>query len=185
MHFNLAYDGVLVAMPVAGALALFKGDKPERFGAVILFFPDVLETVLLPVADHFGFSTAHTVPYIDLATTFAACCGFLYLAVRYASQWLAAAMVVQGAELYFARSYIDSDPPNLHLYALEVNIITITVCSILASAAISSWRGRIRNRREEEARKQRIARRDHELQARYFPHFQPLDAASLPIANAG
>jgi hypothetical protein len=185
MHINIAYVAGVCAVPIAGVLAVLKGDKPERFGALLFICPTLIGDALQFISGQLGYSLAGALPYIDLATTFATCVGFLYLAVRYASQWLAAAMVVQGAELYFARSYIDSDPPNLHVYALEVNLITATVGMILISATITSWLGRIRKRREEEERQQRITRREQELQARYFPHFQPLDASSAPVANAG
>ena len=61
----------------------------------------------MPVSRHLGYPLAHSMPYVELVSTFAVSCGFLYLAVRYASLWLAAAMVVQGTELYFARAFIN------------------------------------------------------------------------------
>src|SRR5580704_2885226 len=98
----------LCAIPVAGGLALFKGEKPERYGAIVLLVPTLLEDVASPISHYLGHSLSGISPYLELVSTFAVSCGFLYLAVRYASLWLAAAMVVQGTELYFARAFIDS-----------------------------------------------------------------------------
>ncbi len=150
----------LCAIPLAGGVALFKGDKPERYGATILLIPTLLEDVVLPVSRHLGYPLAHSMPYVELVSTFAVSCGFLYLAVRYASLWLAAAMVVQGTELYFARAFIDSSPRNFNLYATEVNIITASVLGILGGAAIASWRARVQKHRSEATRAKLMIERD-------------------------
>ena len=48
----------LCAIPLAGGLAIFKGDKPERYGAIILLIPTLTEELVLPLAQHLGYSFA-------------------------------------------------------------------------------------------------------------------------------
>lgn len=170
----------LCAIPLAGGLALFKGDKPERYGATILLIPTLLEDVALPVSRHFGYALHSSMPYVELLSTFAVSCGFLYLAVRYASLWLAAAMVVQGTELYFARAFIDSTPRNFNLYATEVNIITASVLGILGGAAIVSWRARILKGRADAKRAALVTEREQARDLRFREMFESRPA---PVAT--
>jgi hypothetical protein len=162
----------LCAIPVAGGLAIFKGNKPERYGATILLIPTLLEDLVLPVSHHFGYALHSSMPYVELLSTFAVSSGFLYLAVRYASLWLAAAMVVQGTELYFARAFIDSSPRNFNLYATEVNIITASVLGILGGAAIVSWRARIQTTRDEAKRSEVVTERERARDQKFREMFE-------------
>lgn len=162
----------LCAIPLAGGVAVFKGDKPERYGAIILLTPTLLEDVVLPVAKHFGYPLHDSMPYVELLSTFAVSSGFLYLAVRYASLWLAAAMVVQGTELYFARAFIDSSPRNFNLYATEVNIITAGVLGILGGAAIVSWRARAQKQRSEARRAELVIERERARDQKFREMFE-------------
>ena len=162
----------LCAIPVAGGLALFKGDKPERYGATIVLIPTLLEDVVLPVSKHLGYPLANSMPYVEMLSTSAIACGLLYLAVRYASLWLAAAMVVMGTELYFVRAFIDSSPRNFDLYATEVNIITATVLGILGGAAIVSWRARVRKDQSDAKRAQVMTERDQARDLKFKKMFE-------------
>jgi hypothetical protein len=174
----------LCAIPIAGGLALFKGDKPERYGAIILLVPTLLEDVASPISHHLGYSLAHISPYLELVSTFAVSSGFLYIAVRYGSLWLAAAMVVQGTELYFARNFIDSSPPNFNLYATEVNTVTATVLGILGGAAIVSWRARMRRDRSEVKRAALISEREEARDLRFREMFESRATAAPQPAPA-
>jgi hypothetical protein len=162
----------LCAIPLAGGLAIFKGDKPERYGATILLIPVLAQEVVLPVAHHLGYSLPDNLPNIELTSTFVISCGFLYLAVRYGSLWLAAAMVVVGTELYFARSFIDSSPKNYNLYGTEVNLITVTVLAILGGAAIVSWRARIRKRQADAKRAEMLNDREQARDLKFKEMFE-------------
>jgi hypothetical protein len=162
----------LCAIPVAGGLALFKGDKPERYGAIVLLVPTLLEDVAGPVSHHLGYSLSHISPYLELVSTFAVSCGFLYLAVRHGSLWLAAAMVVQGTELYFARNFIDSSPPNFNLYATEVNTVTASVLAILGGAAIVSWRARSQKARADVKRAALMTEREQARDLKFREMFE-------------
>ncbi len=162
----------LCAIPIAGGLAIFKGDKPERCGAIILLIPTLLEDLVLPVASHLGYRLHNVMPYVELVSTFAVSCGFLYLAVRYASLWLAAAMIVQGTELYFARAFIDSSPANFNLYGTEVNIISAGVLGILGGAAVVSWRARIRKSRSDAKRAELMTGREQARDLKFREMFE-------------
>jgi hypothetical protein len=176
----------LCAIPIAGGLAIFKGDKPERYGATILLIPTLTEEVVLPLAHHLGYSLPHNLPYIELTSTFVVSCGFLYLAVRYGSLWLAAAMVIQGTELYFARAFIDSSPQNYDLYGTEVNTVTATVLGILGGAAIVSWRARVRKNQSEAKRAELLNERDQARDLKFKEMFESQPArAPAPARTTG
>jgi len=182
MHF-IAYIVVVTVCPLLCGLAVFKGGPAERYGAIMLFVPAALETALMPFARDFGYSTARLAPYIDLLSTFANCAGFLYLAIRFASLWLAAAMVVEGTELYFARAYIDADPPNYHLYALEVNLITIMVALLLSGGALWSWRARIRKRHDDQKRDAAMIEREQARDRKFKAMFESQPPPAAPAAR--
>jgi hypothetical protein len=74
----------------------------------------------------------------DLANTAIVSLGFLYLALRYASPWLAGAMVIQGTAFYTARMFLDVNPGDHMMYALQENLIAIGVASCLFIATISA-----------------------------------------------
>ena len=172
----------LCAIPLAGGVALFKGDKPERYGATIVLIPTLLEDVILPVSKHLGYALADSMPYVEMLSTFAVACGLLYLAVRYASLWLAAAMVVMGTELYFVRAFIDSSPRNFNLYATEVNTVTASVLGILGGAAIVSWRAGIQKVRVDAKRAALMSERDQARDLKFREMFEsrPALTAAAP-----
>jgi len=164
---SLVYQAALVMTPVAGALALFKGGKPERYGAGF-FLAVLLGTDLYAmVAQRLGYWAWDSMANVDMISTFAISSFFLYLAVRYASLWLAAAMVVQGTELYFARAYIDQGKSGLYAYGFELNIICVSVLSLLSAAAIISWLGRVQARKAEQKRSELTERRRMEQQRKF------------------
>jgi hypothetical protein len=172
------------ATPVCGAIAILKGAKPERIGAAVfiaailltdLFFAlagPMASTAYVAIAGPSGYANTAATAYIDLASTLALSCFFLYLAVRYASLWLAGAMIVQASELYFARDYIDSEFSNFTVYAIELNAICALVLFTLAGAALWSWRVRVVKHRQEAKRAEMIGRRQEEQERRYQAMFE-------------
>jgi hypothetical protein len=182
MHF-ISFVVFLVVTPTMSALALFKGDRGERYGALIFVVPTALETVLFEIVRGLGYSTVGITPFVDLVSTFAISAGFLYLAIRFASLWLAAAMVVQGSDLYFARAFIDADTPNYHLYGTEINVITITVALLLGGAAIWSWRARIQKWTTETKRAALLIEREQARDQRFRAMLEGPLAAALPAAK--
>jgi hypothetical protein len=181
---HVLYLLAIAATPVAGVIALFKGDKPERLGAVVFIGAILVTDAVFALSKPLGYSIALSIPYIDLVSTFALSCFFLYLAIRYASLWLATAMIVQASELYFARTYIDAESPNFNLYAIELNLICISVLTILSTAALWSWRKRIVNRRDEQKRVEMLGRRQEEQSRRFEAMFESRPTPVAPVKAA-
>jgi len=180
------------ATPICGGIAILKGGKPERIGAAVfigvilltdLFFAlagPMASKAAIAVAGPSGWTNTNNVAYIDLASTLVLSCFFLYLAIRYASLWLAAAMIVQASELYFARLYIDSGFANFTIYAIELNLICALVLMTLAGAALWSWRSRVVKRHGDAKRAELAARRRDEQERRFQAMFEHRTPAPIP-----
>src|SRR5947209_3585595 len=92
LYLKIGFDilvGILVGVFL---LALWKGDAPERIGAGVNMAAGLLATglqyVLSPEAQ----------PVILLLVDGALAAGFLFLALRYASLWLGAALLLQAVQ---------------------------------------------------------------------------------------
>ena len=186
------------ATPICGGIALVKGGKPERIGAAVfiaailltdLFFalagpmaahPRPASTAMTALSSPTGYSNTVSTAYIDLVSTLLLSCFFLYLAIRYASLWLAGAMIIQASELYFARLYIDSGFSNFTLYAIELNAICALVLATLAGAALWSWRSRVVKRRDDAKRADLTAKRRGEQERRFQAMFENRTPAPIP-----
>jgi hypothetical protein len=107
-------------------------------------------------------------------------CFFLYLAIRYASLWLAAAMIIEASELYFARLYIDSGFSTFNVYAIEINLVSALVLTMLAAAALWTWRSRVVKRRSDARRADLAARRREEQERRFQAMFEHRVLAPIP-----
>lgn len=164
---HVVFLATVAALPLAGGVALIKGDKAERWGAGA-FVPVVLANSLIVAAlQGVGFDKAKSVLYFDLGSCLILSSYFLYLSVRYASLWLAAAMVVQGTDFYFNQAYLDAEQPNESLYVIQLDLVCFFVLAILGSAAIWSWCARIRKRKEA-ARREEAAQRRQEAWAKQY-----------------
>ncbi|HLK26147.1 MAG TPA: hypothetical protein VKT30_15940 [Caulobacteraceae bacterium] len=189
------------ATPLCGGIALIKGGKPERLGAAVfvaailltdLFFalaspaahPRPASTAIAAISSPTGYANTTSTAYIDLASTLLLSCFFLYLAIRYASLWLAAAMIIQASELYFARLYIDSDFANFNVYAIELNSICALVLFTLAGAALWSWRSRTVKRRDDAKRALAAERRREEQERRFQAMFDFRTPSLMPASVA-
>jgi hypothetical protein len=179
----------MYATPICGGIALIKGGKPERFGAAVYIGALLLTDLFFAIGSHPGavgaaatatFKSGYTDPTtaanIDLVSTLLVSGFFLYLAIRYGSLWLAAAMIIDASELYFARLYIDSGFSTFPTYAIELNLICTLVLTTLAVAALWSWRDRVVKRRTDAKRAELTARRRAEQERRFqamFEHRSP------------
>jgi len=200
---NVIHLTAMWATPICGAIAILKGGKPERLGAAVfigailltdLFFAfagqsghaqTATTTAYTAIASPAGYANSTKVAYIDLVSTLLLSCFFLYLAIRYASLWLAAAMIIQASELYFAREYIDTEFSNYAVYAIELNSICALVLFTLAGAALWSWRTRIAKGRQEAKRAELMTQRREEQERRFQAMFEsrtppPALAAAAP-----
>jgi hypothetical protein len=163
---HLVHQAAIGATPIGGGLAVIKGDTAERLGAVACVGVALSTDLVFGLAPGLGYAKLISVPYIDLISSLLLSAFFLYLAVRYGSLWLAAAMIVQASELYFARTYIDAQQ-SYTLYALEINLICLIVFSLLGGAAIWSWCARISRRKDNDKREAAAQRRQHAWTRQY------------------
>lgn len=188
MHFlvlkHLIHLTAVWATPICGGIAIIKGGKPERIGAAVfvgvLVLTDVFEALAGPMASRAaiaiagpsGWADTASLANIDLVSTFLMSCFFLYLAIRYASLWLATAMIIEASELYFARLYINSGFSTFNTYAIELNLVSALVLAMLASAALWSWRSRVVKRRNDAKRAALTAQRREEQERRFQAMFE-------------
>jgi hypothetical protein len=201
MHFlvlkHLIHLTAVWATPICGGIAIIKGGKPERIGAIVfvaaLLLTDLFEALAGPMASRAAIATAGpsgwadtaSLAYIDLASTFLMSSFFLYLAVRYASLWLAAAMIIHASELYFTRLYIDSGFSTFPVYAVELNLNCTLVLGTLAGAALWSWRVRVVKRRVDAKRAALTAQRREEQERRFQAMFEHRAPPPLAPASPG
>ncbi|HLI65072.1 MAG TPA: hypothetical protein VKU90_01795 [Caulobacteraceae bacterium] len=185
------------ATPICGGIAIIKGGRPERIGAAVfvgaLLLTDVFEALAGPMASKAviaiagpsGWANTASTAYIDLVSTALMSAFFLYLAIRYASLWLAAAMIIHASELYFARLYIDSGFTNFTPYAIELNLNCALVLITLAAAALVSWRGRVVKRKEDAKRETLVARRREEQERRWRVLLESRPPTPIPAPAPG
>jgi len=151
--------------------AIVKGDTPTRWGGGIRLSVQVLEFGVQWALQTFLPHQNIWVAVDDLANTAIVSFGFLYLAVRYASPWLAGAMVIQGTAFYANRVFMDVNPGDHMIYALQENLIAIGVASCLFVATVSAIRQRQARRQADAQRRlkeqERAARIDALLANRY------------------
>ncbi|HXQ10707.1 MAG TPA: hypothetical protein VN805_06870 [Caulobacteraceae bacterium] len=188
----------MYATPVCGGIAILKGGKPERIGAAVFIGAILLTDLFFAVGSHpgavgtavtatfkSGYADPTTAANIDLVSTLLLSCFFLYLAIRYGSLWLAAAMIIQASELYFARLYIDSGFNTFPIYAIELNAICALVLFTLAAAALWSWRSRLVKRRVDAKRAALTAQRRQEQERRFQAMFEHRAPPPLAAASPG
>jgi hypothetical protein len=130
----------------AFALAVFKGGRAEREGA-ILYLALWLATLLVPAPQG-----SQTYDYVPLIADAAAAFGFLWLAIRYSNLWLAGAMIAQGICFGAHAFRLEDDlvTPKWHgmnIYIMVINITSAMVLWMLFFGTISSWRRRVREKR--------------------------------------
>ena len=122
----------------SGVFAILKGDSSARWGGALRLCTMLLE---FTVQSALAKSLPHSNVWMavdDLADTAILSFGFLYIALRYASPWLAMAMVIQGSEFYLDRVFLDMNPGNHQAFVLEENLITLSVSACLFVATLSA-----------------------------------------------
>ena len=121
--------------------ALWKGGQAERIGAS-LYLTCAIATEL---AHMIWVPEDAVLPLlvIDFALAF----GFLMLAVRFASIWLGAAMILQAVQFSLHAWYLVTERPHDLFYFRVNNLDTIGVTLVLVIGTILSWRRRLRQRK--------------------------------------
>ena len=110
--FTHLFSGLLILGAAAVCLVAFwKGDSAARIASII----NILNAAALPALRIFlGYQTGEVV---QLASDFGASIGFLLLAVRFASMWLGAAMLLQSGLFSLHAFYLVTDRPHDRLHA--------------------------------------------------------------------
>ncbi len=135
MFKELGSQIVLALLVATVAFAWWKGARPERIGSL---FNAVLTigAVLFQSLTHKAFGTIPILIGDGLLAT-----GFLILAFRYASLWLAAAMVLQAASfLIHASLLMDLLPKdNLFFYYAAMNVLGGLVMITILLGTVGAW----------------------------------------------
>jgi hypothetical protein len=157
------YWTMFLATIGASGFAIVKGDASARWAGVLRLSTMVLEFCVQSALVNFLPHNNVWIAVDDLADTAIVSFGFLYIATRYASPWLAAAMVIQGTGFYVDRVFLDVNPGDHQAFVLQENLITIGVAACLFFATLSAIRQRrkrrladVERRQKDEARAARI-----------------------------
>jgi hypothetical protein len=169
----VVYFLVIGASTGAAGFALWKGDKAARYGALLRISVTGLGIPIQYALILFHLHTIVGIAVYDLTTTAVVSFGFLYLALRYASPWLAAAMVIQGFEFYTDRIFLDTSPRQNFAfnalrdpaYAMQQNLIVTGVAVVLFLATVSAIRQRAKTRSQAAERARKIEQRDARIEA--------------------
>jgi len=137
MFTELTSQIYLFAVFVTVAFAWWKGERPERIGSL---FNAILSigVVLFQTITNQAYETTPILIGDGLLAT-----GFLVLALRYASLWLAAAMVLQAATFLIHASLLmgllpEGHPP-MRFYYMTMNMLgALVMVSILLGTA-GAW----------------------------------------------
>lgn len=130
-----------VALFVCCGLAIWKGGPAERSGALMILVAWLGSTVLQAMAK------AYIVPVVFLASDAVLAAGLLFLAIRFSSLWLGAAMLLQAIGLslhaaYFAAEKAELDRHTLWLYVAGKNLASFAMLLVILVAGVVAWRKR-------------------------------------------
>jgi hypothetical protein len=131
---------------VVTLFALWKGDRAVRLGAVTHFGLEVATFIVHPMPGDSGAES------ILLALDFVTAVVFLLLAVRYASLWLGAAMLLQSAQFSLHAYYLVMEKPHDAMHAWINNTTDLGVLVAILIGTILAIRRRAADAREEAER---------------------------------
>lgn len=127
--------GWAVTLMVCG-LALWKGGQPERLGGLLIIAAGAAvwfcHAMLAPANANMALLIVDGVMSA----------GFLLLALRYASPWLGAAMMLQATQFSLHAYYLVVEKAHDRLYAVVNNLVTVGVlASMLVGVFYAARRG--------------------------------------------
>ena len=131
MYQTLASQVVLGLVILSVAFALWKGGRPERVGALFNGVVAVGVTVLQAFLN----DALHTLPILIADGVLAI--GFLVLAIRYASLWLGAAMILQAMGFMMHSALLlelIADPEYAYYAAMNAMSLGVILSIILGTA---------------------------------------------------
>jgi hypothetical protein len=137
MFKQTASQIVLIVTFATVAFAWWKGGRPERIGSLFNAICS-LGAVVFQAVTHEALGTIPILVADGLLAT-----GFLILAFRYASLWLAAAMVLQAASFLIHASLLmgllpPANPPHYYYYA-AMNILGGLVMIVILLGTAGAW----------------------------------------------
>lgn len=115
------------------AFAWWKGGRPERIGSLFNAILTIA-VVLFQSVTHQAFGSIPILAGDGLLAT-----GFLVLAFRYASLWLAAAMVLQAASFLIHASLLMDLLPTHRFYLAAMNILGALVMLVILLGTAGAW----------------------------------------------
>jgi small-conductance mechanosensitive channel len=128
---------LLVVLAVVGcAFGMWKGDLPERVGALIILLNMALTLFVGSLLD--GVTGYLFNMVLDGLTAVA----FLLMTMQWGRVWLGAAMLIYAAQFGLRSYYLVTDRPhdNLHALVNNVNFFALVVCIVVGT--LLAWRGR-------------------------------------------
>jgi signal transduction histidine kinase len=131
----LSIAGPLVFSLAVCLFALTKGDAPERFGAAV-----ILANMLAATIFELAWRSQIALLAIDALTAVL----LLVIAVRYASFWLGAVMLLYALQFALHAFYFVAERPRDALHVVLNNLDFFTVCVCLAAGTAVAWRRRRR-----------------------------------------
>jgi hypothetical protein len=132
--------GWLVTLVVL-ALAWFRGGQPEKLGATL----KVITSAAALAAHHLLKQDSISVALLTVDGLLAV--GFLALAIRYASLWIGAAMLLQAGQFSLHAWYLVSALSRDRFYAIVNNLVTIGILICILVGTVIAWRRRSRAER--------------------------------------
>lgn len=120
------------------ALAWFKGGRPERYGASL----KVLTSIGALAAHHLLKQDSISGALLTFDGVLAV--GFLALAIRYASLWIGAAMLLQAGQFSLHAFYLVSGLEHDRFYAVANNMVTIGILVCILTGTLIAWRRKAR-----------------------------------------
>lgn len=128
---------LLVVLAVVGcAFGMWKGDLPERIGALIILLNMALTLFVGSLLD--GITGYLFNMILDGLTAVA----FLLMTMQWGRLWLGAAMLIYAGQFGLRSYYLVTDRPhdNLHALVNNVNFFALVVCVVVGT--FIAWRRR-------------------------------------------
>lgn len=145
MFQSLASQSVLGVIILSAAFAWWKGDRPERLGALFNGVVAIGVTIL----QAFTGDALGTLPILIADGVLAM--GFLLLALRYATLWLGAAMLLQGLAFSMHSALILEVVAPTYGYYAAMNAMSMGVIFSIIVGTAQAWVRRVQARKAEAA----------------------------------
>lgn len=138
MTLNPIVVAIWLTIFLTFALSFWKGGTAERWAGSL-----VVAGALVALALHRTLAE-DLLPLALLFAEFLLACGFLVLAVRYASLWLGGAMLLQAVQFSLHACYLLVERPRDALFSTINNIDTVGILACVILGSVIAWRRRTR-----------------------------------------